>query len=190
MNLKQVIAIALPLVGPQLFLLWLKFESRKRPIESPERTLTLTHGGPIWFLGAFLAFGLPGFLGFAWYQRAMHGPPDRSGPWPLVWLSMIFIAFGGWIMARAAINRIVVSNAGVAARPLRGNIKTARWEEIREIKFVAIASSLVLETNSGQRIWVDVFMIGFKAFEQAIKTNVPPIVYSSAIDALHKRYGA
>src|SRR6185369_15751800 len=184
-----IVGIVLPIVGTQLFLLWLKTDAHRRPVESlDEDSITLRHGAAVWMIGALCVLGLPGFIAFAVYQRTMHGPPDPSGPYPLLLLSGAFVILGGWIVAEAAVNQIVVSASGVSARPLFGRVKTVRWEDIRQIKFAPIASALVLDTHSGQRIWVGVFMVGFVAFLQALRKHMPPNVYGPAVNALQARY--
>ena len=171
------LTILLPIVVTSALMTKMYRDANRAPHETPDGAIVLRAGTVARFsgaLGVVAGMGIP--------VLAFFSPPkDRGDLLAIVGMTLFFGLLGAWLLVKSLREEIVISDAGLLSRSMRGKLTSLRWTEITAVEFKAMQQEFHVRAGAHRRIAVGISLVGIKAFVAALERHLPRQIHADAV---------
>jgi hypothetical protein len=158
---------------------WLTRAARHEPKNEPGVGMVLYHGMPMYLL-SFCCFAASIFIIILSLFVVPSNTPGNGPIYSVIALS-IFIVPAFYSLFEAVSSRVVVNENEISVKTFWSkNPKVIRWNEIYEVSYSGLWSSLIIQKNDGKKLKFLGYFYGIRYLAECFENHLNPNVYNKA----------
>ena len=176
-NIDQL-TILLPVIVTSALMTKMYRDANRAPRQTADGDIVLRAGAVARLSGAMGVAAAMGIPVLAWFSP----PKDRGELLSIVGMALFFGLLGSWLLVKSIREEIVVSDRGITARSMRGQLTSLRWSEVTAVEFKPLQQEFHVRAGADRRIAVGMSLVGIKAFVAALERHLPRPVHAAAVE--------
>lgn len=161
--MTQLVVYGLIAISVSAFIRWLLKSSNEAAVVTGDQK-KLTYGLPLRLLGIIAGILAP--IGIA-----IVVPTKPGEEWLALAMASFFLVPGGYFLVES-LSVVVIDRSGIRKKSIWKGAQEIKWNEIKAVSYSKNLSCFVLESFTGEKIRISMFIKGINQFVQDLEAAV------------------